>query len=69
MIEIVENRNIEINSGHIVSQLKTFVRKENGRREHEDGRHDDNIFSLSLAIQGKKFFGRGKPRTFTSSII
>jgi hypothetical protein len=39
----------------LLKQLKTFVRKENGRIEAEDGYHDDEVFALGLALMGIKF--------------
>lgn len=64
-IEIWENGNIEINSPLTISQMKTFVRKENGRREHDNGKHDDSLFALFLCVQGVKFHKKHKSRAFT----
>lgn len=54
-IDLFENDQIEINSSHIIQQMKTFVRKPNGKREHEEGYNDDALFGCFLAIQGGKF--------------
>jgi hypothetical protein len=54
-VEMFETKRIEINSEVAIQQMKTFVRKDNGKREHEDGYHDDNIFALLLAVQGNKY--------------
>lgn len=55
-IEFFENGNLEINSNVLIQQMKTFVRNNNGRREHDVGYNDDSLFSSFLAIQGIKFY-------------
>ena len=59
-VEKFDNGEIEINSPEVISQMKTFVRKDNGKREHEGGKHDDSLFALFLAIQGLKYYRSGK---------
>lgn len=54
-IERFESGGIEINSPYLIQEMKTFVRKENGKREHDDGYHDDSLFGIFLANQGVKF--------------
>ncbi len=54
-IELFEDGSLEINSWYLIMQMKTFVRKENGRREHDKGYHDDSIFGSGLAMQGMKY--------------
>jgi predicted small metal-binding protein len=39
----------------LIKELKTFVRKENGRCEAEVGCHDDEVLSLGLALMGVRF--------------
>lgn len=51
-------------SGNVIGQMKTFVRKDNGRREHEEGKHDDNLFALFLCVQGRKYYR--EPRVFAT---
>lgn len=53
-VEAFEAESLIINSPYIIQQMKTFVRKENGFREHDDGYHDDNLFASFLALQGNK---------------
>jgi len=49
-----------------ISQMKTFVRKEGGKREHASGKHDDMLFADMIAIQMIKYKdkARGKKRVF-----
>lgn len=49
-----------------LSQMKTFVRKEGGKREHATGKHDDMLFADMIAIQMIKYKdkARGKKRVF-----
>jgi hypothetical protein len=39
-----------------VSQMKTFVKKDNGKREHADGKHDDAVIAAMIAVQMFKFY-------------
>jgi hypothetical protein len=39
---------------HMVREMQTFVKKPNGKREHENGFHDDMLFAAFLCIQGAK---------------
>lgn len=55
-IEFFENGNLVINSDILIQQMKTFVRKSNGRREHDESYHDDSLFASFLAVQGVKFY-------------
>ena len=59
-VELFENGKLVINSDFVIQQMKTFVRKNNGKREHEDGYHDDNLFGCFLAIQGGKYHREAK---------
>lgn len=68
-VELYEGGQLRINSQQLIKEMKTFVRKENGRREHDDGYHDDNLFASFLAIQGNKYHRSarvftGKARAF-----
>jgi hypothetical protein len=51
----IEEGDQKINDPQTLQQMKTFVRKKNGRIEHEDGYHDDCIFALMLANEGCKY--------------
>jgi hypothetical protein len=53
--QAIENKEQKINCPQTLQQMKTFVRKKNGRIEHEDGYHDDCIFALMLANEGCKY--------------
>jgi hypothetical protein len=63
-IELFENGNLVINSSRVAQEMKTFVRKDNGKREHDTGYHDDSLFASFLAIQGNKY--QRSTRVFTS---
>jgi hypothetical protein len=54
-VELFESGKLDISSPELIRQMKTFIRKKNGRREHEEGYHDDNLFGSFLAIQGAKY--------------
>jgi len=47
---------IGIPDAKIRTQLETFIVKDNGKREHDNGKHDDLLFACFLAWQGKKFY-------------
>jgi hypothetical protein len=46
---------LTINSRRTLGEMKTFVKKDNGKREHADGKHDDALFGGFIAIQMRKF--------------
>lgn len=48
-----EDDALEINSNITINEMKTFVKKENGKREHADGKHDDSLFGGMIALQMK----------------
>jgi hypothetical protein len=54
-VELFEEGKLIINSQRLIQEMKTFVRKDNGRREHDEGYHDDCLFASFLAIQGNKY--------------
>lgn len=68
-IEVFENGNLIINSNNIMQEMKTFVRKNNGRREHDEGYHDDSLFASFLAIQGIKYFRDYSYQSFDRGLI
>lgn len=53
--EALHNGDIGIKSKQMVTELMTFVWKDNGKREHQDGEYDDLLFAAFLAWQGKKY--------------
>lgn len=64
-IALFEDNYLEINSGVTISEMKTFVKKDNGKREHADGRHDDSLISAMIALQMRKYQPR-RSRAFTT---
>lgn len=56
---------LTIRSPITLGEMKTFVKKDNGKREHADGKHDDALFSAFIAIQMKRAF-RGRGRILTT---
>lgn len=58
-IEQFEEGGLIINSAHTIKEMKTFVMKENGKREHADGKHDDALFAGMIAV---KMFNHYRPR-------
>jgi len=61
-----EQGELKINSQTTLNEMKTFVKKDNGKREHADGKHDDCLFGGFIALQMRKFW-KGKTRTWGSS--
>ncbi len=51
-----------------MKEMKTFVRKEGGKREHASGKHDDMLFADMIALQmiKNKDKSRAKRRVFVS---
>lgn len=45
---------LEINSAITIKQMRTFVKKENGKREHAEGKSDDALFGAFIAQQMRK---------------
>lgn len=50
-VQMFEEHDLEINSKKTLNQMMTFVKKEGGKREHAEGKHDDVLFSDFIAIQ------------------
>jgi hypothetical protein len=63
-IQLYDEDNLKINSGLTLSEMRTFVRKENGKREHANGKFDDMLFADFVAIQMRKYQPKGG-RVFT----
>ncbi len=68
-IEAFEEGTIEIRSPYAINEMKTFVRKDNGVREHDDGFHDDSLFALFLAVQGRKYYRSRQPTIQNAAVI
>jgi hypothetical protein len=45
---------LEINSEVTFDQMRTFVKKENGKREHAEGKSDDALFGAFIALEMRK---------------
>lgn len=54
-IKYFEEYELLIRSAATLGQMQSFVRKENGKREHADGKHDDALFAAFIAIQMKNY--------------
>lgn len=54
-IKLFEEGYLEINSAITLGEMKTFVKKENGKREHSDGKHDDSLIAGMIAMQMRKY--------------
>lgn len=62
---MIDEFNILFDEGHLkiksaitLGEMRTFVKKPNGKREHADGKHDDALFAAMIAMQIRKL----KPR-------
>lgn len=54
-VQLFEEGNLKINSSVTLGEMRTFVKKDNGKREHADGKHDDALFGAFVAIQMRKY--------------
>ena len=70
---MIDDFNIIFDEGHLtirskrtLNEMKTFVKKESGKREHADGKHDDALFAGFVALQMRKF-DRPKARAFATN--
>ncbi|MBU1110805.1 hypothetical protein KKB83_04260 [Patescibacteria group bacterium] len=61
-----EEDTLTINSTGTLGEMKTFVKKENGKREHADGKHDDRLFAGFIALQMIKHY-KEPARTWESN--
>lgn len=64
-IKLFEDGHLKISSKITLGEMKTFVKKENGKREHADGKFDDSLFGGFIAIQMIKMY-RDRPRIFAA---
>lgn len=53
-VRLYELGELTINSRTTISEMKTFVRKEGGKREHADGKHDDTLIAAMICMQMRK---------------
>lgn len=61
-VALFEDGEISIRSGKTLSQMRTFVTKENGKREHANGKHDDMLFADMIALFMRKFHNRKRKK-------
>lgn len=54
-----EDGSAKINSAITLAEMKTFVKGENGKREHANGKHDDALFGAFIALQMRRFYREG----------
>jgi hypothetical protein len=55
LVRLHEEGLMTIHSAVTLQEMKTFVRKDNGKREHANGKHDDTLFSLGIALQIRNY--------------
>lgn len=51
---LFDESHLIINSAITINEMRTFVKKPNGKREHADGKHDDALFAGMIAMQMRK---------------
>lgn len=61
-----EDGSVTIHSKITQSEMKTFVKKANGKREHADGKHDDTLFAGFITLHMINYYPRGG-RVFESA--
>jgi len=59
----LQEQSIIVHHPNTLQELRTFVIKPNGRAEHADECHDDEVLSLGLAVVGVDSAPRAKPAT------
>lgn len=64
-VSLFEEQEAEIRSKTTLSQMMTFIKKDNGKREHADGKKDDLLFADFIAIQMRKYKAP-KARSFSN---
>jgi len=47
---MVRTNGIKIRSRRVVKEMRTFIYKNNGRPDHQDGKHDDCLMSLGIGL-------------------
>lgn len=57
---------LTIRSATTLGEARTFVKKENGKREHASGKHDDSLFAAFICIQMRKLEPK-KSRAFANN--
>lgn len=62
-IQAFEEDSLTINSPITIREAKSFVKKDNGKREHADGKFDDALFAGFIALQMRKHW-KPSPRVF-----
>lgn len=67
-IALYEDGDLAGLSAKSLSEMKTFVRKEGGKREHASGKHDDMLFADMIAQQmiNNKDKSKNRKRSFTA---
>lgn len=65
-IELFDEDNLNIRSDTTLDQMLTFVKKDNGKREHADGKSDDMLFADYIALQMRILRPKGA-RAFTGN--
>lgn len=65
IIEFEESA-LTIRSPITINEMRTFIKNEEGKREHAVGRHDDALFAGFIARQMKRFW-RAKTRVFAKN--
>ena len=61
-IALFEDGELTIRSAKTLDQMRTFVKKEGGKREHATGKHDDMLFADMIALYMRKFHARKRKK-------
>lgn len=67
--ESIRDMGVLIKSSIVATECRTFVVKPNGKKEHQDGCHDDCVFAMALAVIGLRSMPKKpvQPERFTGS--
>lgn len=63
-----EESTTTIRSGRVISEMKTFIKNNKGKREHAPGKTDDALFAYMIAIQMIRAF-RSKAKVYTKNYV
>lgn len=65
-VALHQDGELTLKSAKLLSQMRTFVKKDSGKREHAPGKHDDALFAAMIAVYMRKFHKRkSKGRAFS----
>lgn len=65
--DAVRSMTLQIRSSVVISECQTFVIKPNGKKEHQNDRHDDCVIMLGLSEMARRSMPRREPATIAAT--